>query len=73
VPHARAYTKAGLQALTRDLPALWREWTVVYPGFDNIVARNKALGDLARKAAYRLESTWFKRLGLSHFLVLEKV
>jgi len=72
VPHARAYTKAGLEALTRDLPARWVEWTVIYPGFDNIVARSKAIGAVARGTTYRLEQTWLRRLGLSHFLVLEK-
>jgi ubiquinone/menaquinone biosynthesis C-methylase UbiE len=73
VPHARAYTRAGLEALTRGLPARWVEWTVVYPGFDNFAARNRAIGSLARSTTYRLESTWLKRLGLSHFLVLEKL
>jgi SAM-dependent methyltransferase len=73
VPHARAYTRAGLEALTRGLPARWVEWTVVYPGFDNIAARNKAIGGFARGATYRLENTWLRRLGLSHFLVLEKL
>ncbi|HXH22111.1 MAG TPA: class I SAM-dependent methyltransferase [Dehalococcoidia bacterium] len=73
VPHARAYTRAGLEALTRGLPARWAEWTVVYPGFDNIMARNKALGSIARGTTYRLESTWLRWFGLSHFLVLEKL
>lgn len=73
VPHARAYTRAGLEALTRGLPARWVEWTVIYPGFDNIVARNKTIGVVARSTTYRLEQTWFRRLGLSHLLVLEKV
>jgi SAM-dependent methyltransferase len=73
VPHARAYTKAGLEALTLGLPARWAEWTVIYPGFDNIVARNKTLGSVARGTTYRLEHTWMRRLGLSHFLALEKL
>lgn len=72
VPHARAYTRAGLEVLTAGLPARWVFWTVVYPGFDNIVARSKAIGEALRKATYALEQTWFKRLGLSHFLVLER-
>ena len=73
VPHARAYTRSGLAALTHGLPARWAEWTVVYPGFDNIVARNNTLGGLARAATYRMENTWLRRLGLSHFLVLRKL
>ncbi len=72
VPHARAYTKGGLQAITRGLPARWLEWTVVYPGFDNIVARSRPLGAAVRRIAYGLEQTPLRRLGLSHFLVLER-
>jgi SAM-dependent methyltransferase len=72
VPHARAYTRAGLQALTRGLPARWREWTVIFPGYDNVVAKSRSLGALARATTYRMERTWLKRLGLSHFLVLER-
>lgn len=73
VPHARAYTKSGLQELTRGLPARWVDWTVVYPGFDNVVARKPALGKTLRSVTYGLEHTWLKRLGLSHLLVLEKI
>ena len=72
VPHARAYTRAGLERLTRGLPCRWAEWTVIFPGFDNIVARKEALGRLLRQTTYALEGSWFRRLGLSHFLVLQK-
>lgn len=72
VPHARVYTKARLQALTAGLGARWVEWTVVYPGFDNVVARSRRLGNAFRNLTYRLEETWLKRFGLSHLLVLEK-
>jgi SAM-dependent methyltransferase len=72
VPHARAYTRAGLEELTEGLPGRWVDWTVIYPGFDNIVAQSEAIGDFLRRASYSLERTWFKRLGLSHFLVLER-
>ena len=73
VPHARAYTRAGLERITRGLPARWLEWTVIYPGFDNIVARRPVVGEGLRKATYALENSWLKRAGLSHLLVLEKV
>ncbi len=59
--------------MSAGLPARWVEWTVIYPGFDNVVARNRGLGTMARGAAYRLEHTWLRRLGLSHFLALEKL
>ncbi len=72
VPHARAYTRAGLAAITDGLDARWIAWTVVYPGFDNVVARSPKLGKVLRRVTYALESTWFRRLGLSHFLVLER-
>jgi SAM-dependent methyltransferase len=72
VPHARAYTRAGLEKITRGLPARWLEWTVIYPGFDNIVERTAAAGQALRRTTYALENTWLKRLGLSHLLVLEK-
>jgi len=71
VPHARAYTQAGLKRMTRGLPCKWVAWGVIFPGFDNIVARKEALGQRLRQATYALERTWFQRLGLSHFLVLE--
>ena len=72
VPHARAYTRAGLESITRGLPARWLDWTVVYPGFDNVVERKPTLGKILRTATYTLEHTWLKRLGLSHLLVLER-
>ena len=72
VPHARAYTKAGLQKLTEGLPCRWVDWTVIYPGFDNILARKASLGQVLRKATYALENTALRRLGLSHLLVLER-
>lgn len=72
VPHARVYTRKQLEDLSAGLPARWAEWTVVYPGFDNIVERFERVGSALRTVTYRLEETWLKRLGLSHFLVLER-
>jgi SAM-dependent methyltransferase len=72
VPHARAYTKAGLERVTEGLPCRWVDWTVIFPGYDNIVARNETLGTSIKKVTYGMEQTWFKRLGLSHLLVLER-
>jgi SAM-dependent methyltransferase len=72
VPHARAYTKAGLQRLTAGLEARWVDWHVIYPGFDNVLARKPKLGKALRGTTYALESTWLQRLGLSHLLVLER-
>jgi hypothetical protein len=55
------------------LPGRWIEWTVIYPGFDNIVARKPKVGEALRRVTYALEESWLKRLGLSHLLVLERI
>ena len=54
VPHARAYTKAGLERLTAGLPCRWVDWTVVFPGYDNIVARNERAGHLIQGLTSRV-------------------
>ena len=72
VPHARAYTRAGLESITEGLPGRWVSWTVIFPGFDNIVARRPVLGKVLRTVTYALEHSWLRRLGLSHLLVLER-
>jgi SAM-dependent methyltransferase len=73
VPHARAYTKSRLEALTAGLDCRWIDWTVVFPGYDNIVARNERAGRLLQNITYGMEKTWLRRIGLSHLLVLEPV
>ena len=71
-PHVRAYSKGDLRSLTKELDASWVAHTVVFPGFDNIAARSGMLAKALRTILYRLEHTWFRAFGLSHFLVLEK-
>jgi len=71
VPHARAYTKSRLEALTAGLGCRWIDWTVVFPGYDNVVARNETAGRLLQNITYGMEKTWLRRIGLSHLLVLE--
>lgn len=73
VPHARAYTRAGLKSITAGLPARWVDWSVIFPGFDNVEARKPTLGKALRKATYAMEQNWLKRVGLSHLLVLERL
>jgi SAM-dependent methyltransferase len=72
VPHARAYTKAGLERITKGLDGRWADWRVIFPGFDNVLARKPKLGKVLRSVTYTLEHTWLQRLGLSHLLVLER-
>jgi SAM-dependent methyltransferase len=72
-PHVRAYTGPGLRRLFDGLPVRVVHHTVIYPGFDNIVARRPGLGRILRRVLYMLENTPFRIFGLSHFLVLERV
>jgi SAM-dependent methyltransferase len=72
VPHARAYTRAGIRRTYGNLPARVNVETYVYPGFDNVIARRKWLGRILRAVLYRAERTPLRRFGLSHFVVLEK-
>lgn len=71
-PHVRAYTKGRLRSLTQGLEMHWVAHTVVYPGFDNVASRSGMLAKTLRSILYRLEHTWFRAFGLSHFIVLEK-
>jgi ubiquinone/menaquinone biosynthesis C-methylase UbiE len=73
VPHARAYTKARLRALTAGLACRWIEWTVIFPGYDNVLARSPKTGRLLQSITYGIEKTWLRRVGLSHLLVLERL
>lgn len=71
-PHVRAYTTADLRRLSDPLPVRWVHHTVIFPGYDNIVARSRSLGGALRRLTYMLEKTPLRALGLSHLLVLEK-
>jgi SAM-dependent methyltransferase len=70
VPHARAYTARGLRHIVKPLPADLVVHTQVYPGFDNVAGRKRALGWLLRNVFHRLERTPLRAFGLSHFIVL---
>jgi SAM-dependent methyltransferase len=72
VPHARAYTASGIRRLWEGLPVRLVVHSYVYPGFDNVVARNPRLGQGLRAVLYRAERTPARVFGLSHFVVLEK-
>ncbi len=71
-PHVRAYTSNGLRNLFKDQPVQIVHHSIIYPGFDNIVARRPGLGRVLRRVLYGLEHTPLQIFGLSHFLVLEK-
>ncbi len=71
-PHVRAYTGPGLRSLFAGLPVHVIHHSVIYPGFDNIVARRPGLGAVLKRVLYALEHTPLQWFGLSHFLVLER-
>ena len=71
-PHVRAYRAADLRRLIEPLPLKIIYWTQIYPGYDNIIARQPALGKTVRGFTRFLEKTPLRAFGLSHFLVLEK-
>jgi SAM-dependent methyltransferase len=72
VPHARAYLGSDMSRLWRGLPVDLVVHTYVYPGFDNVAARNERIGRAVRSLLYRAEHTPARRFGLSHFVVLRK-
>jgi SAM-dependent methyltransferase len=72
-PHVRAYTTGDLRRLFSELPVRFVHQTVIFPGYDNIVARASALGRLLRTLTYALEHTPLRAFGLSHLLVLERI
>jgi ubiquinone/menaquinone biosynthesis C-methylase UbiE len=72
-PHVRAYTHRGIERLFAGLPARIVVHDYVYPGFDNIVERSRVLGWLLRRFFYFAENTPLRLLGLSHFVVAQKL
>jgi SAM-dependent methyltransferase len=71
-PHVRAYTGTALQRLFASQPVRLIHHSIVYPGFDNVVASRPAAGRVLRRFLYALERTPLQVFGISHFLVLEK-
>ena len=72
-PHVRAYTRQSLHALLAGLHVRVVSQRIIYGGYDNIIARFGGLGRALRQGFYLAERTPLQRLGLSHFLVLEKL
>jgi SAM-dependent methyltransferase len=72
VPHVRAYSSQNLENLLATLPARVVERTVIFGGYDNMIARYGTLGRLLRGLSQFLERSPLRRLGLSHFWVVEK-
>jgi SAM-dependent methyltransferase len=72
-PHVRAYTRRSLLHLVEGQPVRVLHHGRVFGGYDNIERRRPRLGRLLKRLLYALERTPFAALGLSHFLVLEKM
>lgn len=72
VPHARAYRHGDWRRLIAGTSLRLVDQTYVYPGFDNIEARNVTLGRLVRDICYWAEGTPLRRFGLSHLIVLRR-
>jgi SAM-dependent methyltransferase len=72
-PHVRAYTRRDLRRMLDGLPVRTTAHTQIFPGYDNIVNRYPAMGSWLRRATYLMERTPLRILGLSHFLVVERI
>lgn len=73
VPHVRSYSGRGLRRLYAGQPVRVIHHTRVYAGYDKIVARWPRLGQLVRRVSYALEKGPLQVLGLSHFMVVERI
>jgi SAM-dependent methyltransferase len=71
-PHVRAYTARDLRRLFDGLPVRLVHHTVIFPGYDNIVARAPTLGRAVRAITYACERTPLRAFGLSRLLVVER-
>jgi SAM-dependent methyltransferase len=72
--HVRIYTKHGMKGLFKGLDVRIVYHSTIYPGFDNLASRRPALARIARRISYTFEKIPLLRaLGLSHFLVVEKL
>lgn len=66
------YTAGDLARLFDGLPVQVVHRTVIFGGYDNIIARWPRLGRWLRSLLQGLEGTPLRVLGLSHFWVVEK-
>ncbi len=72
-PHVRVYSANDLEGLFSGLSVRIVERTIIFGAYDNIIARAGTAGRALRSGLQFLERTPLRRLGLSHFWVIEKV
>jgi hypothetical protein len=71
-PHVRVYSRRDLEELFAGLPIRFRERTIIFGAYDNIIARFGPFGKFLRAVLQTMERTPLKVFGLSHFWVVEK-
>lgn len=71
-PHVRVYSRKGLERLFAGLPVRFMERRIIFGAYDNIIARQPALGKILRAILQGLERTPLQWFGLSHYWVVEK-
>ncbi len=71
-PHVEVYTRRDLTRLFKGLPVRFVTQTILFGGYDNIIARAPTVGRILRDVLQFLERTPLRTLGLSHFWVVEK-
>jgi len=71
-PHVRVYSRRDLAVLFAGLPVKMVEQTILFGAYDNIIAHIGLFGKIMRWFLQTLEKTPLRRLGLSHFWVVEK-
>lgn len=71
-PHVRAYTSSDIDKLFAGLPVKYLKRTIIFGSYDNIIYRFPIFGRSLRNFLQWLEKTPLRRLGLSHFWVIEK-
>jgi SAM-dependent methyltransferase len=71
-PHVRVYSEGDLNKLFEGLPMKFVERSIIFGAYDNLILRFGGAGRLLRGTLQFLEKTPLRRLGLSHFWVIEK-
>jgi SAM-dependent methyltransferase len=71
-PHVRVYGTADIRDLFTELPCRLVRTTTIFGAYDNLIARWPTPGRFLRGLLQGLEGTPLRRLGLSHFWVVEK-
>lgn len=70
--HVRIYTRRGIKKLFTGLDVEFRVCTHIFPGFDNIAARQPRFGRALQSLTDLAERTQLRSFGISHFMVARK-